>query len=143
MHTIYSIKKPIKILFDRERVFNINYKLINYCEFDKYASKAFSLIHSEPESKNLGDITKVNEKELDDFNMMVGGSPCQDFSVAGKQEGANWTCKNPECNHKYNPLEVHYSRRNQCPKCESGEIEKTRLSLLVEWLRVLKEKKPI
>ena len=118
----------------------IKYNLINYCEFDKYAAKTFSLIHNEPESKNLGDITRVNEKELSDFNIMVGGSPCQDFSVAGKQVGAKWSCN--DCKYEYNPLEAHYSTRDNCPKCESVNIEKTRSSLLVEWLRILREKKP-
>lgn len=65
----------------------IPYELINYCEIDKYASKAYSLIHNVNESLNLGDITKVNEKELPDFDMMTWGFPCQDISVAGKQEG--------------------------------------------------------
>lgn len=32
--------------------------------------------------------------------------------------------------------------RDKCPKCGSTEIEKTRSSLLVEWLRFLREKKP-
>jgi DNA (cytosine-5)-methyltransferase 1 len=118
----------------------INYKLINYCEFDKYAAKAYSLIHNELENKNLGDITLINEKEIADFNTMVGGSPCQDFSVAGKQEGSKWTCI--DCKHEYNPLEAHYTKRDKCPKCNSNNIEKTRSSLLVEWLRVLREKKP-
>ena len=54
----------------------IKYELVNFCEFDKYAKKAYSLIHNETENKNLGDITLVNEKEIADFNMMVGGSPC-------------------------------------------------------------------
>jgi DNA (cytosine-5)-methyltransferase 1 len=118
----------------------MKYELVNFCEFDSHASKAYSLIHNESESKNLGDITRVNEKEITDFNMMVGGSPCQDFSVAGKKEGAVWTCN--ECGYEYNPLEAHYSTRNKCPKCSSINIEKTRSSLLVEWLRVLREKKP-
>lgn len=39
----------------------MKFELINYCEFDDYASKAYSLIHNEPENKNLGDITLVNE----------------------------------------------------------------------------------
>jgi DNA (cytosine-5)-methyltransferase 1 len=69
-----------------------------------------------------------------------GGSPCQDFSIIGKQEGAKWTCQS--CQHEYNPLEVHYTTRDKCPKCESTNIEKTRSSLLVEWLRILREKKP-
>lgn len=32
--------------------------------------------------------------------------------------------------------------RDACPKCGSSNIEKTRSSLLVEWLRFLREKKP-
>jgi len=77
---------------------------------------------------------------------MVGGSPCQDFSVAGKGKGAVWTCK--DCkddegnDYQYNPLEVHYTKRDKCPKCNSTNIEKTRSSLVVEWLRILNEKKP-
>ena len=54
----------------------MKYELINYCEIDKYASKAYSLIHNESQNKNLNDITKINEKEILDFNTMVGGSPC-------------------------------------------------------------------
>lgn len=46
----------------------MKYELICYCENDKFAKKAYSLIHNEPESKNLGDITLVNEKEIADFN---------------------------------------------------------------------------
>ena len=66
---------------------NIEYEVINYCEIDKYASKSYSVIHNEPESKNLGDITKVNEKELQDFDLMTWGFPCTDISVAGRQKG--------------------------------------------------------
>lgn len=89
---------------------------------------------------NLGDITKVDETNIKPFNMICGGSPCQDFSVAGNQKGSKWICKN--CNHEYNPLMVHYTERNKCPKCGSEELDKTRSSLLVEWLRVVREKKP-
>ncbi len=124
----------------------MKYELICYCESDKFAKKAYSLIHNEPESKNLGDITLVNEKEIADFNWMVGGSPCQDFSVAGKGKGAVWTCMNCKDdegnNYQYNPLEVHYTKRDKCPRCNSVNIEKTRSSLVVEWLRILNEKKP-
>lgn len=113
---------------------------MNFCEFDKYATSSYCVIHNENEIKNLGDITKVDETKLKPFNMICGGSPCQDFSVAGKQKGSVWTCK--ECGHEYNPLTVHWSERGKCPNCNSGNIEKTRSSLLVEYLRVIRANKP-
>lgn len=123
-----------------------NWQLVNFCEFDKYATKSYCAIHNVDKSKNLGDITKVDETELDDFNMICGGSPCQDFSVAGKQKGSVWTCK--DCvddngkHFEYNPLTVHWSKRDCCPNCGSKNIEKTRSSLLVEYLRVVRANKP-
>lgn len=117
-----------------------HWELVNFCEFDKYAAKSYCAIHNVDENLNLGDITKVDETELDDFNMICGGSPCQDFSVAGKQKGSVWTCK--DCGHEYNPLTVHWSKRYCCPNCKSENIEKTRSSLLVEYLRVVRANKP-
>lgn len=119
---------------------NKEWQLVNFCEFDKYATKSYCAVHNVNESLNLGDITKVDETQLDDFTMMCGGSPCQDFSVAGKQAGAEWTCA--DCGHKYNPLEAHWSTRDKCPICGSQNIEKTRSSLLVEYLRILRAKHP-
>lgn len=113
---------------------------MNFCEFNKYATSSYCAIHNENESKNLGDITKVDETKLEPFNMICGGSPCQDFSVAGKQKGSVWTCK--DCGHEYNPLTVHWSERDKCPCCGSNNIEKTRSSLLVEYLRVIRANKP-
>ena len=113
---------------------------MNFCEFDKYATSSYCAIHNENENKNLGDITKVDETKLEPFNMICGGSPCQDFSVAGKQKGSVWTCK--DCGHEYNPLTVHWSKRDKCPCCGSNNIEKTRSSLLVEYLRVIRANKP-
>ena len=68
----------------------IEYQLVNYCEIDKYASKAYSLIHNVSEQMNLGDITKIDTFELDDdIDIITHGSPCQDFSVAGNQAGGD------------------------------------------------------
>ncbi|WP_313069931.1 DNA (cytosine-5-)-methyltransferase [Lacrimispora sp.] len=116
------------------------WELVNFCEFDKYAVKSYCAIHNESEDKNLGDITKVDETKLNTFNMVVGGSPCQDFSVAGKQKGSVWTCK--DCGSEYNPLTVHWSKRNTCPHCNSENLDKSRSSLLVEWLRVIRGNRP-
>ena len=119
---------------------NKNWKLVNFCEFDKYAANSYCAIHSVDENLNLGDITKVDETKLEPFNLIVGGSPCQDFSVAGKQKGSVWKCK--DCGEEYNPLQVHWSKRNKCPKCNSENLDKSRSSLLVEWLRIIRANKP-
>lgn len=118
----------------------MKYNLSLFCEIDKYAEQSYCAVHGADESQNVGDITKVNETEVPDFNVMFGGSPCTDFSIAGKQEGAMWTCNS--CSHSYNPLEAHYTTRDHCPECGSTDITKTRSSLIVEWLRFLREKKP-
>ena len=63
------------------------YEVVNFCEIDKNASKSYCAIHGEPESKNLGDISKVDETKLPDFDLMTWGFPCQDISIAGKLKG--------------------------------------------------------
>lgn len=37
--------------------------------------------------KHLGDITKINGTTAPPVNVIIGGSPCQDLSVAGKRAG--------------------------------------------------------
>ncbi|MEW9123787.1 MAG: DNA (cytosine-5-)-methyltransferase [Thermotaleaceae bacterium] len=65
----------------------IPFEIVNYCEIDKYASKVYSFIHNVSENLNLGDISKINPKTLQDFNLVTYGFPCQDISTAGKQAG--------------------------------------------------------
>ena len=58
---------------------------VGYSEIDKYASSVYE--HNFPGAKNYGDITKINAEELPDFDCLVGGFPCQAFSIAGKRRG--------------------------------------------------------
>lgn len=63
-------------------------RIVNFCEIDKYAAKAYSIIHNVPENLNLRDIRSVNAEELTkNVDLITFGFPCQDISCAGKQKG--------------------------------------------------------
>lgn len=54
-------------------------------EIDPQASAVLAFHH--PESVNLGDITKIDGRELERPDVLVFGTPCQSFSVAGRRAG--------------------------------------------------------
>lgn len=58
---------------------------IGYSEIDKYATQIYQKHF--PNHKNYGDITLINAEELPDFDLLVGGVPCQSWSIAGKRGG--------------------------------------------------------
>ena len=67
-----------------ERI-GIDYEIADYVEIDKYAVKSFNAIHNtnfEPQ-----DICEWN-KDIE-VDLIMHGSPCQDFSLAGKQAGGD------------------------------------------------------
>ena len=61
---------------------------VAFCEIDKFPSAV--LAYRFPSMPNLGDITKVDWKEViaehGAIDLIVGGSPCQSFSIAGGRE---------------------------------------------------------
>ena len=88
-------------------------------------------------SKNLGDITKINK--LPQADLWFYSSPCQAFSISGKQEGSNWTCD--ECGYDYLPTDYSVEERYKCPKCGSEHIKSTTSGVLYEVERLLVESK--
>ena len=58
---------------------------IGFSEIDKYANSVLAFRY--PEVKNYGDIDGCSIEELPDFDILTGGFPCQDLSVAGGRKG--------------------------------------------------------
>ena len=58
---------------------------IGFSEIDKYACSVLN--YHFPNIKNYGDITKIKGEDLPSIDIITGGSPCQDLSVAGKGAG--------------------------------------------------------
>ena len=63
----------------------IGYEIADYVEIDKYAVASFNAMHGTSfEPQDIREWDKNIEVDL-----IMHGSPCQDFSIAGKQAGAD------------------------------------------------------
>lgn len=60
------------------------HEVVGHSEIDKYAEQIYKKHFN---NKNYGDITTIRTEELPDFDCLVGGFPCQAFSIAGNRLG--------------------------------------------------------
>lgn len=58
---------------------------VGFSEIDKKATETYRRNFNDPDSHVLGDVTKITE--LPELDLLVGGVPCQSWSVAGKKRG--------------------------------------------------------
>ena len=63
----------------------LGWKPAFFAEIDKFPSAV--LAHHYPRVNNLGDFTKITPDQHDAIDLLVGGTPCQSFSIAGLRGG--------------------------------------------------------
>ena len=68
-----------------EAVKNLSYEAVGFAENDKFPSAV--LKHHYPNTPNLGDITNYEKWNIERPDVVVAGTPCQSFSVAGLRQG--------------------------------------------------------
>jgi len=65
---------------------HMGWKPVGFSEIEKFPSQV--LAHHYPSVTNFGDMTKYKEWNINDtVGLLVGGTPCQSFSVAGLRKG--------------------------------------------------------
>lgn len=68
----------------REAIGESNIEIVWFSEIDKFAIQTYQ--KNFPNVRNYGDIEKINIAALPNFDLLTWGFPCQDVSVAGKQD---------------------------------------------------------
>jgi len=64
---------------------SLGWEAVAFSEIEKFPSKV--LAHHYPHVPNLGDMTNFKEWNIGTIDLLVGGTPCQSFSVAGLRKG--------------------------------------------------------
>lgn len=65
----------------------VNVECCYTSEIDKFACKTYKKNYPKDDHEVLNDITKIKEKEIPGFDVLLAGFPCQAFSIAGKRGG--------------------------------------------------------
>lgn len=69
-----------------EQAFGQDIKTVFVSEWDEYAQKTYKA-NFDDDFEIAGDITKISEDDVSDFDICLAGFPCQAFSLAGQRKG--------------------------------------------------------
>lgn len=58
---------------------NNGFTCVGHCEIDDKAARTYQILYDD---RNYGDLIKVDINKLPDFDFLIAGFPCQDYSVA-------------------------------------------------------------
>jgi DNA (cytosine-5)-methyltransferase 3A len=98
-------------------------------EIDKYAIQVTMAKY--PDTKQLGSVTELDGYSLPKIDMLIGGSPCQSFSFAGKRKGMSTKCET-----EILTLDQYLELKNEGFEFEGQSF------LFWEYMRLLNEVKP-
>jgi len=93
---------------------NLGGECVFTSEWDKFSQKTYEINFGE---KPKGDITKINEKDIPDHDILLAGFPCQPFSIAG------------------------VSKKNALGRSH-GFLDETQGTLFFDIARIIKHKRP-
>lgn len=63
------------------------FETVGWCEIDKFAQKAYRILFDTGKEEFYEDITKIDCGKMPNFDLLVGGPPCQSWSMAGLRKG--------------------------------------------------------
>ena len=129
-------KMNVLSLFDgmscgRQALERAGIEINNYyaSEIDKYAIQV--TMANYPDTIQLGSVTELDGYSLPKIQMLIGGSPCQSFSFAGKRKGMSTKCET-----EILTLDQYLELKNEGFEFEGQSF------LFWEYMRLLNEVKP-
>lgn len=107
-------------------------KVDNYfaSEIEKYAIQVTK--HNYPNTKHIGNVTKVKGTDLPKIDLLIGGSPCQGFSFAGKQLNFD----DPRSKLFFEFVRLLEETKPKCFLLENVKMKKKYQDIITEYLGV-------